>query len=137
MSFWALSDVPCLTFHRQTKKSPRLATQSLQSLVLEGLKMADDESPSAEITENNQQKPTENGTDDIQIDEMTGWLMKRTKITHKWLKTWFHLKNTELYYGKSAEVRIHFSFLHSYHTIPRVRRLFFMSPNTRVLTLTI
>ena len=70
--------------------------------------MADDESPNAERTENNQQKTAENGADDIPVAELSGWLMKRTKITHKWLKTWFHLKNTELYYGKSAEVKLYF-----------------------------
>lgn len=48
--------------------------------------------------------PSENGTNDIQTTEMKGWLMKRTKLTHKWNKTWFHIANTELSYGKSSQV---------------------------------
>ena len=66
--------------------------------------MADAEGESVENVTNNHEKPTENGTSDIQNMEIKGWLMKRTKISHKWVKTWFHLTNTELSYGSSAEV---------------------------------
>ena len=66
--------------------------------------MADAEGESVENTTNNHEKPLENGTSDIQTLEIKGWLMKRTKLSHKWIKTWFLLTNTELCYGKSAEV---------------------------------
>ena len=74
------------------------------------LKMADQEGEPVDNNTNNQENATENGTNDIQAMEMKGWLMKRTKITHKWIKTYFHLTNTELCYGKSAEVRMNCVF---------------------------
>ena len=39
-----------------------------------------------------------------QIPEMRGWLMKRTKISHKWKRQHFHLKNTDMFYGDTTEV---------------------------------
>ena len=48
--------------------------------------------------------------DDV-TQEMSGWLMKRTKISHKWKKQWFILKKTELHYGNTPEV------IMSYYTL--------------------
>ncbi|XP_078001228.1 PH domain-containing protein DDB_G0274775-like [Glandiceps talaboti] len=31
--------------------------------------------------------------------QKSGWLMKRTKLTHKWERQWFCLKKTQLHYG--------------------------------------
>jgi hypothetical protein len=66
--------------------------------------MADAEGEAVETAANNHEKPAENGTSDIQTLEIKGWLTKRTKMSHKWIKTWFILTNTELCYGKSEEV---------------------------------
>ena len=42
--------------------------------------------------------------DNTQPNELKGWLAKRTKISRKWKRQWFLLKNTSLHYGKSHEV---------------------------------
>ncbi|XP_070578958.1 PH domain-containing protein DDB_G0274775-like [Ptychodera flava] len=33
--------------------------------------------------------------------QKSGWLMKRTKLTHKWKRQWFCLKKTQLHYGNT------------------------------------
>lgn len=35
----------------------------------------------------------------------SGWLMKRSKVAHKWRKQWFSLKRSELFYGEDSRVR--------------------------------
>lgn len=40
-----------------------------------------------------------------QMNSISGWLMKRTKLTHKWKNTYFTLKDTNLLYGNSENVR--------------------------------
>ena len=34
----------------------------------------------------------------------SGWLMKRSKVAHKWKKQWFLLKRTQLFYGENSQV---------------------------------
>lgn len=51
----------------------------------------------------NRSSSTGHNDDDIQANELKGWLMKRTKISRKWKKQWFLLKNTDLHYGNSPE----------------------------------
>lgn len=53
----------------------------------------------------NRSSSTVHNDDDIQANELKGWLMKRTKISRKWKKQWFLLKNTHLHYGNSPEVK--------------------------------
>lgn len=36
--------------------------------------------------------------------ELSGWLMKRSRHSHKWKKQWFHLIRTDLFYGDSEKV---------------------------------
>ena len=45
-----------------------------------------------------------NGQDHDQIEEPSGWLLKRSKISHKWKKQWFQVKATELHYGDEEGV---------------------------------
>ncbi|KAI0212921.1 hypothetical protein LSAT2_002102, partial [Lamellibrachia satsuma] len=35
--------------------------------------------------------------------ELSGWLMKRSRHSHKWKKQWFHLIRTDLFYGDSEK----------------------------------
>ena len=51
------------------------------------------ESPADETTETETPK-----------HEHSGWLMKRTKLSHKWKKKWFVLKNSDLHYGDQEGV---------------------------------
>lgn len=39
-------------------------------------------------------------------NELKGWLLKRSKISRKWKKQWFLLKNTDLLYGDTPEVKL-------------------------------
>ncbi len=41
---------------------------------------------------------------DFTHTELKGWLLKRGRISRKWKKQWFQLKNCDLYYGKTSEV---------------------------------
>ncbi|XP_002737808.1 PH domain-containing protein DDB_G0274775-like [Saccoglossus kowalevskii] len=68
-----------------------------------------------ERREESQSSPVENsenpavngdnsGTDEPQEEQdhcKTGWLTKRTRLTHKWKRQWFCLKKTQLYYGET------------------------------------
>lgn len=38
--------------------------------------------------------------------ELSGWLMKRCRLTKKWKKTWFTLHSSQLSYGKSEAVSL-------------------------------
>lgn len=42
-------------------------------------------------------------TESEESSETSGWLMKRTRLSHKWKRTWFCLKNTDLYYGHTEQ----------------------------------
>lgn len=44
--------------------------------------------------------------DDMTHNEIKGWLMKRTRLSRKWKKQWFLLKNTDLFYGDSPAVSV-------------------------------
>lgn len=37
--------------------------------------------------------------------ERKGWLSKRSRFTNRWRRTWFELKDGQLLYGRSEEVR--------------------------------
>ena len=41
--------------------------------------------------------------DDEKIN--SGWLMKRTRVVHKWQQQWFILNDKTLLYGDDAQVR--------------------------------
>ena len=62
-------------------------------------------------SDKNSYHPSNKDLQDEQVSEMAGWLMKRSKISHKWKKQWFHLKKTEICYGNSAEVWHHFQII--------------------------
>ena len=46
----------------------------------------------------------EDGGDKNEPIELSGWLMKRSRHSHKWKKQWFHLIRTDLFYGDSEQV---------------------------------
>ena len=70
--------------------------------------MADDGQNVAVIAENVNENNISSTNNTPQTDEppaqVNGWLMKRSRRTHKWKKRWFQLNNTELAYGRSEEV---------------------------------
>lgn len=41
--------------------------------------------------------------DSLTHNELKGWLLKRSKLSRKWKKQWFLLKNTDLLYGDTPE----------------------------------
>ena len=41
-----------------------------------------------------------------QLPETSGWLLKRTRISHKWQRQWFILKKNELHYGETEGVSV-------------------------------
>ncbi|XP_052770153.1 PH domain-containing protein DDB_G0274775-like [Mya arenaria] len=51
----------------------------------------------------NRSSSSQHNDDDLQPQELKGWLMKRTKLSRKWKKQWFLLKSTSLLYGNSPE----------------------------------
>ena len=60
-------------------------------------------------TENNHPEGEHNQThektdDKNELIELSGWLMKRSRHSHKWKNQWFHLKRTDLFYGDSEKV---------------------------------
>ena len=69
--------------------------------------MANEEQDSNATVENNppnEVQPAEE--EENHIPETCGWLMKRSKISHKWKKQWFQLKNTDLLYGNEEGVSL-------------------------------
>ncbi|XP_067681714.1 interactor protein for cytohesin exchange factors 1-like [Haliotis asinina] len=40
---------------------------------------------------------------DFTHNELKGWLLKRGRLSRKWKKQWFQLKNCDLYYGNTSE----------------------------------
>ncbi|XP_041354377.1 pleckstrin homology domain-containing protein 1-like [Gigantopelta aegis] len=38
-------------------------------------------------------------------DSQSGWLIKRGRLTHRWRRRWFDLRNDVLLYGKAPEER--------------------------------
>ncbi|KAK3600916.1 hypothetical protein CHS0354_013296 [Potamilus streckersoni] len=44
--------------------------------------------------------------EDVGPSEHKGWLMKRTRMSRKWKRQWFLLKNTDLYYAKGPEDKL-------------------------------
>lgn len=69
------------------------------------IKMAEAERDASHNTCNNVTEPANAVADyETKIPEMSGWLMKRSKISHKWKKQWFHLKGTDMFYGDTNEV---------------------------------
>lgn len=66
--------------------------------------MAEAERDASHNTCNNVTEPANAVADyETKIPEMSGWLMKRSKISHKWKKQWFHLKGTDMFYGDTNE----------------------------------
>src|SRR6218665_128374 len=69
------------------------------------------------INENNSSSiSTNNSESHLPIDsgdssETFGWLMKRTRISHKWKKQRFCLKNADLYYGNAEQVGVRVFYL--------------------------
>lgn len=45
---------------------------------------------------------------DFTHNELKGWLLKRGRLSRKWKKQWFQLKNCDLYYGNTSEVKFVF-----------------------------
>ncbi|ESO86813.1 hypothetical protein LOTGIDRAFT_235216 [Lottia gigantea] len=41
--------------------------------------------------------------EDITHNEIKGWLLKRARLSRKWKKQWFLLKNCDLFYGNNPE----------------------------------
>jgi EH domain-containing protein 1 len=52
----------------------------------------------------NRSSSTVHNDEELQTNELKGWLMKRTKISRKWKKQWSLLQNTHLQYGNTPEV---------------------------------
>lgn len=66
--------------------------------------MASSEGTNSQTNSHTNQATGSNQTDDdIHPTELKGWLMKRSKLTKKWKKQWFLLRNTNLVYGNTAE----------------------------------
>lgn len=54
----------------------------------------------------------EEAEDQNMSNERKGWLMKRSRLSHKWKRKWFLLKNADLFYGSDPQVsQVYFSFL--------------------------
>ena len=70
--------------------------------------MAECEEEVGAVDKNDLQQ-SDHDADDDKIPETSGWLMKRSKLSHKWKRQWFHLKNTDLFYGDSSQVKRHFT----------------------------
>ena len=68
------------------------------------INMADSEGAVNGTSEKSSPPPSEQGSQEEHLTELTGWMMKRTKVTHKWKRQYFHLKNTELLYGDTQQV---------------------------------
>lgn len=67
--------------------------------------MANEETENATVGDNEVVNSVHtNGTDIDSIEEPSGWLLKRSKISHKWKKQWFQLQSTELLYGDEEGV---------------------------------
>ncbi len=66
--------------------------------------MADGAQENNDSSERNDSQPSSNTSREEQLTELSGWLTKRSKLSHKWKKQWFHLKNTDLLYGNSDQV---------------------------------
>ena len=67
--------------------------------------MASGERKSSDDAKNaieNGDKLSENHSNDT--SEQSGWLYKRTRLSHKWKKKWVVLKNNELHYGDQEGV---------------------------------
>ncbi|ELU07716.1 hypothetical protein CAPTEDRAFT_199525 [Capitella teleta] len=65
--------------------------------------MASEEQKSNGTNDRNSCSSREKDASDETVSEMTGWLMKRSKLSHQWKRKWFHLKKTELCYSDSPE----------------------------------
>lgn len=56
----------------------------------------------------------EEAEDQNMSNERKGWLMKRSRLSHKWKRKWFLLKNADLFYGSDPQVsQVYFSFFNS------------------------
>ena len=44
-------------------------------------------------------------TEDDSPTQVHGWLRKRSKRTHKWKRKWFTIRDKDLLYGNSEQVR--------------------------------
>ncbi|XP_060079502.1 PH domain-containing protein DDB_G0274775-like [Ylistrum balloti] len=60
-------------------------------------------SESSDSRTNSLNTTSSHNDDSVTHIEMKGWLMKRSKMSKKWKKQWFLLKNTELAYGDTPE----------------------------------
>ena len=71
----------------------------------------------AEVTRDSQERGVKASTPRDLIEPPTeseldgpttsGWLLKRSRLAHRWRKQWFHIQNSDLYYGDTAEVGMH------------------------------
>ena len=68
--------------------------------------MADGDSTGNDSASKNSTLQSNKGEEDDKIQQMSGWLMKRSKMSHKWKRQWFHLTETDLVYGDNAEVNM-------------------------------
>ncbi|XP_069118595.1 interactor protein for cytohesin exchange factors 1-like [Argopecten irradians] len=60
-------------------------------------------SESSDSRTNSLNTTSSHNDDSVTHIELKGWLMKRSKMSKKWKKQWFLLKNTELLYGDTPE----------------------------------
>ncbi|CAH1792144.1 unnamed protein product [Owenia fusiformis] len=66
--------------------------------------MADgDQNNSAQIDEKSDPSTHNDANEELETTDKSGWLLKRTKISHKWIKQWFHLKKLDMFYGDSEQ----------------------------------
>ena len=87
-------------------KAPDQADVQISVNSDENLHVKEGETPSEYGHESSSEtkEPTEVSDDEHTLTQVSGWLMKRTRISRKWKRRWFQLKNTELCYGTSSEV---------------------------------
>ena len=64
---------------------------------------------------------TSSGNDDnTAVRVLEGWLMMRSRLTHRWQRKWFRLQDTDLFYAANEGVNTISSFicmLTSSHTV--------------------
>ena len=66
--------------------------------------MASSEATDSRTNSLTNRSSSSNHNDEEQVNEIKGWLMKRKRLSRKWEKQWFLLKNTDLFYGNTPEV---------------------------------
>lgn len=71
-------------------------------ITMEATKMAESE-PSSSRTNSLNTSSSHNDENHTHV-ELKGYLWKRTKLSRKWKKQWFLLRNSDLFYGNTPEV---------------------------------